>query len=228
MSSEYLAAKLAVMKDVKYLRKDKQMEQGARYRYIGEGKIVRLLRKSMILNGLTVAPIRCKLVHHEAVQTAKGGTSHCRILEVTWRLSHVASGQFEDVETVGEAADSGDKGSTKAMTAAKKYALLQAFLIETGDDPDDTSSEQHRRQTADNRPATAAVLHSEQWKVFAKWANAQVPKLFPSADAMKAEILLSAGASWTAETLKTCTDAKVFEDIKEKIVNRSKVAALAN
>jgi len=37
----------------------------------------------------------------------------------------------------GEGLDIGDKASYKAMTGALKYALLQSFLLATGDDPED-------------------------------------------------------------------------------------------
>jgi len=37
----------------------------------------------------------------------------------------------------GEGLDVGDKSSYKAMTGALKYALLQSFLLATGDDPED-------------------------------------------------------------------------------------------
>ena len=46
-----------------------------------------------------------------------------------------------DVTTYGDGIDSGDKGCGKAMTYADKYALLKAYKIETGDDPDQQASE---------------------------------------------------------------------------------------
>ena len=41
------------------------------------------------------------------------------------------------VAVAGEGADAGDKAPYKAMTGALKYALLQSFLLSTGDDPED-------------------------------------------------------------------------------------------
>lgn len=40
------------------------------------------------------------------------------------------------VQTGGQGVDSGDKGVYKAITGAKKYAIANAFLIATGDDPE--------------------------------------------------------------------------------------------
>lgn len=41
-----------------------------------------------------------------------------------------------------EGIDPGDKGSGKAMTYADKYALMKAYKISTGDDPDQNASEE--------------------------------------------------------------------------------------
>lgn len=46
------------------------------------------------------------------------------------------SGEMFTVEAAGEAMDSGDKALNKAQTALVKYALINTFLIPTGDDPD--------------------------------------------------------------------------------------------
>ena len=51
-------------------------------------------------------------------------------------VEHVESGEQAFVEVFAEASDQGDKRASKAMTLAKKYALREFFLIETGDDPD--------------------------------------------------------------------------------------------
>ena len=42
-----------------------------------------------------------------------------------------------------EGIDTGDKGSGKAMTYADKYALMKAYKISTGDDPDQNASEEN-------------------------------------------------------------------------------------
>lgn len=43
-----------------------------------------------------------------------------------------------------EGIDPGDKGSGKAMTYADKYAVMKAYKISTGDDPDQNASEENR------------------------------------------------------------------------------------
>lgn len=50
------------------------------------------------------------------------------------------------IETVvfSEGIDSQDKGSGKAMTYGDKYALMKCYKISTGDDPDQTASEEEQ------------------------------------------------------------------------------------
>jgi hypothetical protein len=217
---DYLKAKLAVMRDVKYLRKDKRMQAGGSYTYIGESAIVRRLRRAMIENGIAVAPINMELVSRESFQTAKGGTSHSTILKVTWRFSH-ESGQSEDVTTIGEAADHGDKATNKAMTAAKKYALLLWGLIETGDDPDDTSSEQFRRAPASTNGKPAEPKPTAEYTAFEGFLKTLIkehPGTFPTlGDAWRTlkptcDALELRGSA----EIKACRDMSKFNQLKEE------------
>lgn len=57
--------------------------------------------------------------------------------------------EFIDMTTFAEGIDTGDKGSGKAMTYADKYALMKAYKISTGDDPDQNASEENDYKKAD-------------------------------------------------------------------------------
>lgn len=50
--------------------------------------------------------------------------------------------EYIEVESFGRGLDSGDKGFGKASTYARKYALLNAYKIATGEDPDDVKSKE--------------------------------------------------------------------------------------
>ncbi len=141
-------AKIAVMAAVEYVKKTGEMKQGAQYKYVTVDDVIAKLRPAMVEHGIHFAPTAMNVMHQEQYQTSRGTLMNRVILGVGYRLSHV-SGTFEDGFAVGEGSDSGDKACNKAMTAAKKYALLQSFCLETGeDDPDhDPSSEQERDRT---------------------------------------------------------------------------------
>ena len=52
--------------------------------------------------------------------------------------------EYVDTVTFAEGIDPQDKGSGKAMTYADKYALMKAYKISTGDDPDQEASKEER------------------------------------------------------------------------------------
>ena len=61
--------------------------------------------------------------------------------------------EYIDIATYGDGIDSQDKAPGKAMTYGDKYALLKAYKIQTGEDPDAKPS---KRKTVD--PPTAEQL----------------------------------------------------------------------
>lgn len=64
-------------------------------------------------------------------------------LEVVYRFVNVDNPtEYIDIKTYGDGIDTGDKATGKAMTYADKYALLKAYKISTGDDPDQEPSEE--------------------------------------------------------------------------------------
>ena len=57
--------------------------------------------------------------------------------ETTYRFVNIDNpNEFIDTTTYGDGLDTGDKAPGKSMTYADKYALMKAYKISTGDDPD--------------------------------------------------------------------------------------------
>jgi hypothetical protein len=146
------SAILEVMKDVGYVEKTGKMSMGrSSYTFTEERELIAALRPSMIKNGLIMVP----------KGVTEGTETYAEYLrnDKPWRiyraqfcfeLIHPESNTSLDVYAPGEGADNGDKASNKASTGALKYALRQTFLIETGDDPDNTSSEAVAGTTSKN------------------------------------------------------------------------------
>lgn len=64
-------------------------------------------------------------------------------IKTTYRFVNIEKpDEYIDMVTFAEGIDPQDKGSGKAMTYADKYALMKAYKISTGDDPDQTASEE--------------------------------------------------------------------------------------
>ena len=75
-------------------------------------------------------------------KTTKKTTFMTRI-ETVYRFVNVDKpDEYIDTVTFAEGIDAQDKGSGKAMTYGDKYALMKAYKISTGDDPDQTASEE--------------------------------------------------------------------------------------
>ena len=74
----------------------------------------------------------------QSISTETPRSSSDRIARVVmnYRFVDARSGEELTVRVPGEGADPGDKAPYKAMTGALKYALLQSFLLATGDDPE--------------------------------------------------------------------------------------------
>lgn len=60
------------------------------------------------------------------------------IVFVTVDLVDIDTGYTQSIPWVGEANDSQDKGTSKALTAALKYFLLKQFIVSTGVEEDDS------------------------------------------------------------------------------------------
>lgn len=74
------------------------------------------------------------------VTVTKTNTLFMRI-ETTYRFINIEKpDEYVDMITYGDGLDTGDKAPGKAITYADKYALMKAYKISTGDDPDKEAS----------------------------------------------------------------------------------------
>lgn len=143
-----------VMEQVSYIKKDKHMTSGAQYPYVSVEAVIDKLRPEMIKQQLVLLPVGVETMH----QGDHGRQVHLRV-KYTFDLIHAPSAQSKLVVVIGEGMDVGDKSSNKCMTAARKYALIMAFNIETGIDPDDTPSQQQERAPAKLPTDEEALAH---------------------------------------------------------------------
>jgi len=85
--------------------------------------------------GVVVIP-RLENIEYESA-TGRGETTRMARVVMTYTFADVDSGEEIIAKVAGQGLDPGDKAPYKAMTGALKYALLQSFLLATGDDPED-------------------------------------------------------------------------------------------
>jgi hypothetical protein len=156
------------MQEVPYVQKTRT--QGLNYSFASESELIEKLNPAMVRHGLAIAPVECTMLSDTKYTTAKGSTLNLVRIAVTYQLTHATTESFEHIQVIGEGADVGDKACSKAMTGAYKYALRQAFMIETGDDPDRRPS-----VPAARHEATPAAQLQGQHNAFLK-AQELVPR----------------------------------------------------
>lgn len=108
-------------------------QQGYKFRGIDE--VFNALAPILAANKLLILPRVLGRTVTERV-TQKGGVLFYVVVEVEFDFILATDGSTHTIKTYGEAMDSGDKATNKAMSAAYKYAAMQAFCIPTEGDND--------------------------------------------------------------------------------------------
>ena len=114
------------------------------YTFRGIDDMYNVLNKHLSDNGIFFASEIVSEKREERV-TKSGGNLIYTILRIKWTV-YAEDGSNITTETVGEAMDSADKSSNKAMSASYKYAMMQLFCIPT-DEPKDTENDTHEPST---------------------------------------------------------------------------------
>jgi hypothetical protein len=152
----------AVMQDVGYVKKERAANLN--YSFAGESALIAAIRPSMVEHGVYMHVLEIKEIQREQYTTSKGTAMVNTVISGVVRFTHAPSATFVDAAATGEGADAGDKSANKAMTGLFKYALRQTFMIETGDDPDKSASEEggpRSKPAKDDGPITADAW--EKW-----------------------------------------------------------------
>jgi hypothetical protein len=137
MSDKKLASKLAeIMGEIGRIAKGgTNSAQG--YKYVMASQVADAVREKLAAKNVIMLPVGADVVESGRTPSEKQSLLTIRF---TWRFVDGDSGETLDFQSIGTGADSGDKAPYKATTGAIKYALLTAFLIPTGDDPENDAA----------------------------------------------------------------------------------------
>lgn len=137
-----------------------------RYKAVGEADVLAAVKPLEAKYGVYSYPARRRIVDSDAITVRKtyngSETETTKLymrLETVYRFVNAAQpDEYVEVTTYGDGVDQNDKAPGKAMTYADKYALLKAYKIITGDDPDQNPSEdgkitREKHPTAPESPA---------------------------------------------------------------------------
>jgi ERF superfamily len=115
--------------------------QGSGYKFRGIDDVFNAISPLLATHGLCILPRMLTRTCDERLSN-KGGNLFYVTVEAEFDFVSAEDGSKHTVKTFGEAMDSGDKATNKAMSAAYKYAALQAFAIPTEGD-NDTENQTH-------------------------------------------------------------------------------------
>jgi len=139
-------------------KKDRNQAQGFNFR--GIDSVVNAVSPALQKFGVVIVP-SVEEYDYQTVEIGKNRTpmGHVRV-KVTYTFIG-ANGDAIKATVVGEAMDSGDKATAKAMSVAFRTALLQSLSLPTDEvDPDATSYE--RSSAGDVLPAEAVITKINQ------------------------------------------------------------------
>ena len=156
----------AVMKDMaaEGISKSRKNQQ-QNYSFRGIDDVYNALAPILAKHELCLLP---RVLSREVTerQTKSGGALFYTVVDVEFDLVSAVDGSTHTIRTVGEAMDSADKSSNKAMSAAYKYAAMQAFCIPTeGDNDADAVTHDvapRRADTAASAPPAPTITDAQR------------------------------------------------------------------
>jgi len=151
-----LKQKLAeVRRRISYIQKRGHNERH-NYSYVTAADLAGAVGDALAELEVVVVP-QLVSISHENIAPNQGYPDRLTRVVMTYSFMDVNSAEQLTVKVPGEGRDPGDKGPYKAMTGALKYALLQSFLIATGDDPEDERADEVRHAGSNGNGSTAPV-----------------------------------------------------------------------
>ena len=195
---------LNITNEIKNVNKNLEVGVGKNsYKAVGEADVLAAVKELENKYKIYSYPCKREVIDREILQTekeyngqvTKGNQIFMRI-ETTYRFVNVENTQEKiEITTYGDGIDTQDKAPGKAMTYADKYALLKAYKIITGEDPDQDKS-------PDNVSLTAKMITPTQLNVLNKLSDTDKEKVYKKYEVESLEEMTMAQASELISKLK--------------------------
>lgn len=131
------------------------------YAFRGIDQVYNALGPALVKNKLIILP---RMVDRQVTErtTSKGYALLYVVVSGEFDFISTEDGSKVTIRTYGEAMDSGDKATNKAMSVAYKYAAFQAFCIPTEETTQDADKETHEvlpvSEESQSQPQTQAKV----------------------------------------------------------------------
>lgn len=140
---------LLITSEMQLVAKNLEVGVGqSKYKAVGEADVLKAVKQLEEKYKIYSYPFSRKIIDSSIMQTKKeyngkiteGNQIFIRI-ETIYRFVNIEKiDEFIDVVAYGDGVDTQDKAPGKAMTYSDKYALMKAYKIITGEDPDQNPS----------------------------------------------------------------------------------------
>ena len=142
----------------------------AAYKAVGEADVLAAVKPLEEKHGVYSYPYSRKIVEADLVTTTSEyqgkvteKTNRYLRIETVYRFVNIDNPEeYIDITTYGDGIDPQDKAVGKAMTYSDKYALLMAYKIITGEDPDQFKSEEGKTEKKLTNREKVIILAKEK------------------------------------------------------------------
>lgn len=141
-------------------KNSKNESQGFKFRGIDD--VLNRLSKHLVEANLVIIPQVLSRDVHERTN-ARGNALFYVTLNVAYTIKSAVDGSETTVVTVGEAMDSGDKATNKALSIAYKYMAFQLFAIPIDEDPD-----RHTHEVKGKAAPVTPMMDEDDEKIITK------------------------------------------------------------
>ena len=212
---------LSITNEIKNVNKNLEVGIGkSSYKAVGEADILKAVKELENKYKVYSYPVDRKVIDKEILQTKKeyngqvteGNQLFMRI-EVIYRFVNIEKPEeFLDIKTYGDGIDTQDKAPGKAMTYADKYALMKAYKIITGEDPDQNPSPEkvtyNKRQVTKTQDIETIDINAKVG--FGKYKDMSWIEVYTEN---------SKYFDWLIENAKSEQGAETYKKIKQEIEN---------
>ena len=142
---------LNITNEISDVSKNLTVGEGSnKYKAVGEADVLKVVKEMEFKHKIYSYPYSRQIVDNQILETEKTyngstqkSTKQFMRIETIYRFVNIEkTDEYIDITTYGDGIDSQDKAPGKAMTYSDKYALLKAYKIISGDDPDQNASEE--------------------------------------------------------------------------------------
>lgn len=135
-----------VMADVQSISKgDRRNDVGGKYDFRGVDRVVNAVGPALRRHGVLVLPTRILSVEYREARTSKGTAMQDCTVTVQWTVIGPAGDALPPLESAGQATDTQDKATSKAISVAQRVMFLASLQIPTQDPDVDRGHERGER-----------------------------------------------------------------------------------